>query len=130
MVYKKILIVDDEEETLRLMDKKLTAEGYHVIRAKSAAEALQKAKSLLPDLILMDIMLPDKDGPAAVQILQTEPTIKDIPVIFVSGILSKADSEDVELDLKVAGRSYFAFPKPFTPAALLNKIHEVLGLDH
>ncbi len=130
MSYKKILIVDDEEEALRLMHKKLAAEGYQVICAKRADDAIEKARAEMPDLILMDIMLPDIDGSEAVKLIQAEPAIKGIPVIFISGILSKEENEEAGLNLKVAGRPYYAFPKPFTPETLIAKIEEVVGLDH
>ena len=108
----------------------MTAEGYQVIRAKRADEAIEKIKLELPDLILMDIVLPDVDGSEAVQLLQSDPALKNIPVIFISGILSKEDDGESEINLRVAGRRYHAFPKPFTFEALLKEIEEVLGLDH
>ena len=127
MLYRKILVVDDDEEILQLMEKKLVAQGYQVIRAQLGMEAVEKARSQSPDLILMDIVLPDIDGSEAVKLIQQDPITKNIPVIFVSGILTKGEEGKSFLDIKVAGQQYQAFAKPFIFQSLLNEIQEALG---
>ena len=126
MAYKKILIVDDEEEVLKLLEKKLSAEEFYVIKAARGREAIQKAKVYLPDLILMDIMLPDLDGSEAVKLIKKDLTIADIPIIFLSGIITKGEPNQ-KPTVTVAGFEYPAIGKPFEFRELLFEIRKVLS---
>ncbi len=127
MRFRKILIVDDDEVILQFLEKKLAAQGYHTICAKQGMEAVEKARSDSPDLILMDIILPDIDGSEAVKLIHQDPLTKHIPVVFVSGILTKGEEGEASLDIKVAGKQYHAFAKPFTFESLLNEIEKIFG---
>jgi len=89
MIYGKILIVDDEAEVLRLLGIELCAEGYTVIKARSGGEAIAMARNLSPDLMVMDILLPDMNGAEAIKILKSDLKTKDIPVIFLTAVLKK-----------------------------------------
>ncbi|HNV23616.1 MAG TPA: response regulator, partial [Candidatus Omnitrophota bacterium] len=91
---KKILLVDDEKEIVQLLDKKLSQEGFEVIKLSSGKEAVDKTKKYLPDLVLMDIMMPDIDGAEAVKLLQKDTLTRNIPVLFLSGILAPGSSSD------------------------------------
>ncbi len=122
---RKILIVDDDRVILELLEKKLSASGYQVVRAATGAEALQKAREARPSLILMDIMLPDIDGPEVVSMLKKDSDTETIPVIFLSGIVSRDDSKK-KIQVTVAGFSYDAIPKPFDFDELLKEIRKVL----
>jgi len=126
MLYQKILIVDDDDDILQVMDKKLTAGGFKVIRAKRGMEAVEKAKAEMPDLILMDIVLPDIDGSEAVKLIHGEPATQQIPVIFVSGILAKDSGGHPTTELKVAGLKYHALSKPFAFETLMKEIEHIL----
>ena len=120
----KILIVDDEEEVLNLLQGKLSALGYQVIRATRGREAVTKTKVYAPDLILMDIVMPDIQGSEAVKLLKEDPATDQIPVIFLSGIVTK-DPETKESVVTVGAEEYPAIPKPFTFEELLREIKKV-----
>ena len=119
MAYKKILVVDDEEDFLMMLEKRLMEEGFEVITATEGQEAIKKCKRYLPDLVLMDIILPDFDGSEVVKILLKDPSTRDIPVIFLSGIVTPgADNASPEVNI---GRSTFqARGNPFPVEDLLN----------
>ena len=108
---RTILVVDDEKEVLDWLEKKLSGENYAVLRASAAKEALEKTRKSKPDLILMDIVLPDMEGSDAVRILAEDPATGHVPVIFMSGIISKED-ERTQLEVNVGGRLYKALSKP------------------
>ena len=125
MSNKKILIVDDEEELLFLVDKKLSQEGYETFNAKSGVEAIEQAKQNLPDLILMDIVLVDMDGPETVKVLQDCLQTSNIPVIFLSGIVSRDD--DSKMEVTVGSRQYKTIGKPFSPRELFDAVSLILN---
>lgn len=124
MEFKKILIVDDEEEILNLVYTKLLSSGFQAARAIDGKEAIQKARVFDPDLILMDIVLPDMDGPDVVKSLQKDPRLKNIPVMFLSGIVTKEQGSVAEIN--VGGKIYPAISKPFTFQELLREIDIML----
>ena len=126
MSFKKILIVDDELEMLEIVRKKLFLDGYQVLAATRGEEAVEVAMWDTPDLILLDIVLPDLDGPEVVKLLNENPVTADIPVIFLSGIVSR-DEETKSCEIKVGGQHYPAIGKPFTYKELLIMIKEILG---
>lgn len=84
MAGKKILIVDDNEDFSKLLEVKLTAEGYEVVTAPNGLEGFEKAKAQKPQLILLDIKMPQMDGFTFVRSLKKEDAIKDIPVIMLT----------------------------------------------
>ena len=122
---RTILVVDDEKEVLDWLEKKLSGENYAVLRASAAKEALEKTRKSKPDLILMDIVLPDMEGSDAVRILAEDPATGHVPVIFMSGIISKED-ERTQLEVNVGGRLYKALSKPFEFEELLKEIKKIL----
>lgn len=125
MAAKIILVVDDEKEVLGWLEKRLSGEAYVVLMALTAKEALEKARRHKPDLILMDIVLPDMEGSEVVRILAGDSLTAHIPVIFMSGIVSKED-EHAQIELNVGGRLYRAVSKPFEFEELLKEIQETL----
>ena len=120
----KILIVDDEEEVLNLLYRRLSVLGYQVIKATRGREAMTKVKVYAPHIILMDIVLPDIHGSEVVKLLKEDPQTNQIPVIFLSGIVSK-DPETQESTVRVGEKEYPAIPKPFTLDELLIEIRKV-----
>ena len=122
---EKILVVDDEEEILNLLEKKLLKENYKVLKAATAQDALQKAQRLSPQLMLMDITLPDMEGSEAVRVLSENPSTRDIPVIFLSGIITRED-QLLHPEINVGGRLYPAIAKPFVFEELLREIKNKL----
>lgn len=87
----KILLVDDEPDVLEILSKKLEAAGFLTVKASDGNEGLKKTREEKPDLVLLDIMMPDKDGFTMLRELQSEPGSRSIPVIMVSA-KSEADS--------------------------------------
>lgn len=126
MPERRILVVDDEKETLDILEKKLRAQQFSVLKAATAKEALDQIQKSPPDLILMDIVLPDMEGSEAVRLLHEDPLTKDIPVIFLSGIVSKEEGT-ARPEINVGGRLYRAIAKPCTLSELLAGIRRELG---
>ena len=127
MSEKKILVVDDEEELLEVISKTLSAQGYEVTTGVTAEEAVNKAKALIPDLLLIDIILPDMEGPEAVRILSENPATSNIPTIFLSGIITRDNDENATTEVRVGGRLYTALSKPFSSQELMVEVRKAIG---
>ena len=104
---KKILIVDDEKDIRDLLEFNLENEGYKTIKARDGLQALQKAASHSPDLILLDIMLPHKDGFEVLRELRAGQTTKEIPVIFLT---AKDNEIDEVVGLEMGADDYIVKP--------------------
>jgi len=117
---RKILIVDDDPVTLKILEKILLSEGYWVAKAANGKEALYIADDFLPDVIILDIMMPVMDGTIAVEYLEKNPRTKNIPVLFLTSIISKKE----ESRNLVANRRFLA--KPIEKEKLLNEIERCL----
>jgi len=89
MISHTVLIVDDEDEILKLLDIELSSEGYQVIKAHSGAEAVRKAADFRPRAIVLDILMPDLDGGQVIRLLKANDVTKNIPVIFLTAALTK-----------------------------------------
>jgi len=90
---KRILLVEDDFMNMRLVQHILEVEGYIVIKATTAQEALAQIESTLPDLILMDVQLPDMDGMTAVRILRENAVTRDITILALTACAMKGDRE-------------------------------------
>ena len=115
-----ILVVDDETDLRELLRDMFAAGGFRVMEAGRALEAVELARRHRPDLITMDVMLPDLDGFEAVRILREAPETRETPVIMVSGVELDPDT------LKTLG-STTLLTKPFTEAALFDAVRGQLG---
>ena len=120
---KKILVVDDEKDVLLMLEKRLTYAGYSVITADNGFDALALAKSKRPDLIILDIVMPEMEGGEVAGKLKENPQTRNIPVMFLTAILSK--DEDISNDHRVADNIIFA--KPFEPEELLSQISKLIS---
>ncbi|NQT32326.1 MAG: response regulator [Candidatus Omnitrophica bacterium] len=118
---KKILIIDDDKDLTWCLAERLSEEGYDAISAEDADEAILMAKKHSPDLMLLDIILPGMPGLKLAEYFYNDPGIKDISIIFLTGILTK---EDEEKGRSVGGRHFIA--KPYDPEKLLHLISETL----
>ena len=116
---KKILVVEDEVDNRRIMRDLLANAGYEVIEALTGDEGVAKAEAEVPDLIVMDIRLPNLDGFEVTRAIRAKPALRDIPVIAVT---SHAMSEDNARALEAGCDAYFS--KPVSPRTLLDKIRE------
>ncbi len=86
MEYNKVLIADDEPDILDIISFNLKKEGYEVITAVDGNDALQKAKETLPDLIILDIMMPNRSGIEVCEILRTQPEFQETMIIFLTAL--------------------------------------------
>jgi CheY-like chemotaxis protein len=120
---KKLLIADDEPHILRTLDDLLTAEGYIIFKATDGKKALEQAESALPDLIVLDVMMPKMDGFEVLKRLKKNPKTMDIPVIMLT---VKSTSHDIEEGIKLYAEKYIT--KPFSSDALLQEIEKSLSI--
>jgi DNA-binding response OmpR family regulator len=121
-VRKKILVVEDDLDLVELLRFNLTNAGFSVMAATDGSEALKKARSVVPDLILLDLMLPELDGFAVCEILRREAATAPIPII----ILTAMSSHFARLaGLESGANDYIT--KPFSPKHLLGRIATVLN---
>jgi len=118
MPKKKILAVDDDPSVLVLLEKRLTASGYEVLTAANGRDALEIAKSQMPDLIVLDILMPELDGSETAARLHEDPHTKDIPILFLTCLFTKREelAEGHQL-----GHNFF-LAKPYNPKELLDEI--------
>ena len=117
MTVRKVLCVDDSATDLSALRNILNGANINVVFATNGKDAIQYAKTEMPDLIFLDIVMPDMDGFKVMRELQKDPATKDIPVVFVSSKSQKAD----QAWAKMQGGSGFV-PKPVNPAAILEAI--------
>jgi two-component system, OmpR family, alkaline phosphatase synthesis response regulator PhoP len=121
MSHETVLLVDDEEDILELLRYNLSREGYRTILAASGEEALKRAESDKPDLIVLDLMLPGKDGLEITKILRHHPATARVPIIMLT---AKGEEADVVTGLELGADDYIT--KPFSPRILLARIKAIL----
>jgi two-component system response regulator VicR len=123
---KHILCIEDEPEMIDLIRLILGRRGFDVVGAAGGKEGLEKVRQEPPDLILLDLMMPDMDGWEVYQQIKADEKTKNIPVIVVT---AKAQSIDKVLGLHIAKvDDYIA--KPFSPQELLNSVDKVFGIEN
>lgn len=123
---KRILIIDDESNFCEMLKIRLESHDYNVLIAHDGKEGIKKAKAENPDIILMDIMMPNLSGGDAVRILKDDWSTNLIPVIFLTAAVSK-EEEDVGQRVNIDNTFFPAISKPFNPDDLLAKIGELIG---
>jgi DNA-binding response OmpR family regulator len=119
----RILLVDDENDFIELLQYKLAGHGYDLIVANDGVHALSQARLLKPDLILLDILLPDLDGLSVCEILRRQPSTKKIPVIFMSALSSEVTRRTASM------QAVDFFTKPLDLERLEKRIGELLPHD-
>jgi DNA-binding response OmpR family regulator len=117
----KILVVDDEPDAVELIEFNLKSAGYDVVTATDGEEALKKARSVLPQVIVLDLMLPEVDGLEVCKILRRDPRTAGIPIIMVT---AKAAEIDRVLGLELGADDYVT--KPFSPRELVLRVKRLL----
>lgn len=117
----KILVVDDEPDAVELISFNLKSAGFEVVTANDGAEAIKRAQALMPDLILLDIMLPEVDGMEVCKTLRRDPATVDIPIIMLT---AKAAEIDRVLGLELGADDYVT--KPFSPRELVLRVKGLL----
>jgi DNA-binding response OmpR family regulator len=118
---KRILIVEDHSELRELIRLRFKDEGYAVATATNGIDAVRKTRSLMPDLILLDVMLPELDGFMVCELLRRDKATKRIPVIMVTGLEGQVPRcAGIE-----SGATEFV-TKPVTPADLISRVNHLL----
>ncbi|MBC8366589.1 response regulator [bacterium] len=125
MFQGKVLVVDDEVYILHILDFSLGAEGFDVITAADGEQALARARSERPDLIVMDIMMPRLDGYETCKRLKSDPATKDIPVLLLT---ARGREEDRKRGMEAGANDYMT--KPFSPNKLIGRVSEMLGIKN
>lgn len=116
----KILIADDENDILEILQFNLSAEGYEVITAKSGLEAIDKAKTANPDLMILDIMMPGLTGIEVCQALRKMPAFQETIIIFLTAL----SDEKTEINgLETGADDYIT--KPISPKVLVSKVNSL-----
>jgi CheY-like chemotaxis protein len=119
---KKILIVDDERDVLEVLGARLTMAGYEVVKAVSGQEAINKTRKELPNLIILDILMPEMGGEEAGEILRKDPATKDIPIIFLTCLFTRREERNKGHSL---GKNIFV-AKPYDVKELLELIRRII----
>jgi|UniRef100_A0A7C6EAP3 two-component system alkaline phosphatase synthesis response regulator PhoP len=119
---RRILVVDDEPDILLVLKQRLMQAGFSVLVAATGPEALEVARKEVPDLIILDLMLPGIDGYQICGILKHDRRYMKIPIIILT---ARSQKKDYELGISVGADAYLT--KPFDSEVLLAKVYELLG---
>jgi len=118
----KILVVDDEPEAVELVQFNLQTAGFSVATAATGAEALKKARTVMPDLIVLDVMLPELDGFEICKLLRRDPATSGVPILLLTARTAEIDRV---LGLELGADDYVT--KPFSPRELILRVKKILG---
>ena len=120
-IQQKILIVDDEPFTVEYLEQELEDSNYSVLTANNGRDALDQVRTELPDLVLLDIMMPIMNGFAVLAQMKADAKLRDIPVIIISAM---SDLQSVVKGIEQGAEDYL--PKPFEPVLLHARISSSL----
>ena len=121
---RRVLVVDDDELLREVAQTALElVGGWEVVTAQSGTQAHQQALAERPDAILLDVMMPEVDGPSTVAALRADPATRDIPIIFLTAKMPSEDLVEEWRPLRLAG----VIPKPFDPMTLASDMAALLG---
>jgi len=126
MAQAKILVVDDDPDDLKMISMILQPEGYEVVTAENGREALEKVESEDPDLIILDVMMPELDGFAACAKLKSSPESKGIPVILLTAVAKRIQDTKYPLDGVLRSEAEEYLEKPTKPEDLLEVVARML----
>ena len=118
----RVLMVDDDPAMCKLLRMTLEPKGFEVLEAFSGVKGLMVTKRELPDVVMLDIMMPDIDGFDVCRELKLDPKTKDIPIIFVTAM---SGQEHLDRGMSLGAQGYIT--KPFRPEVLIEKLYEVIG---
>jgi two-component system alkaline phosphatase synthesis response regulator PhoP len=125
LVGKKILIADDEPDILEIVGYNLSKEGYEIHKAKDGDEAVDTAKKINPDLIILDIMMPKKNGVEVCKLLRSQPAFQDTLIIFLTAL---NDEETHIKGLETGADDYVS--KPISPKVLVSRVNALFRRIH
>ena len=128
---KKILVIDDEEDTVIYLETLLQDNGYNTVSARNGQDGLEKVRSENPDLVILDVSMPEKSGMRFYKEAKSDPDLAQIPVVFVTGVTGYARDKDA-LRKFIGSRSSIPnpegfFSKPIEREEFLKKLEEILG---
>ena len=121
-IRKKVLIVEDNDLNMKLFNDLLVAHGYGTLQTKDGIEAIALARQHHPDLILMDIQLPEVSGLEVTKLLKEDPALKSIPVVAVTAFAMKGDEERIR-----EGGCEAYLSKPISVGKFLETVRQFLG---
>ena len=124
MTKQKILIIDDEPDMVYAVQMRLETSGYQVVTALDGNEGLEKARKENPDLIILDVMLPNLDGYKISRMLKFDEKYKNIPIIMFT---ARGQRDDIKLGYEVGVDAYLV--KPFEWKVLLEEINKLLDKE-
>jgi len=124
---KKILIVDDDPDLVEAVSTILESKGYEVSAAYGGIEGLEKAKTENPDLIVLDIMMPDKDGYVVCKELKADPKYRSIPVLLLTAVVSKLSTTRYTQQMGMETEADDYVDKPVEPEELVRRIEALLS---
>ncbi len=122
---QKILVAEDEPDVLNLLVSSLKSAGYQVLKAEDGESALEQARTAMPSLIVLDIMLPEMSGLEVCRVLKSQPSTRIIPVLMLT---AKAEEVDRIVGLELGADDYVT--KPFSPRELVLRIRSILRRSH
>ena len=122
---KKVLVIDDDLSLIRILEKRLQAQNYVVLGALNGVSGIKMAKEESPDVILLDVKLPDLTGAYVSKKLNADEATKSIPIIFITVTISKQKDKQVK-HMEVDGQVYPAFAKPLFFPKLLSTIRDLI----
>lgn len=117
----KILVVEDDPSVRELFKVLLEGEGYEILQAENGLDGLKRAEQDSPDLMILDLMMPDEDGETVLGKLRSHSALSEVPVLVVSGKYEALDR------LKETLGDGNVFSKPFEPTRLMDRIGELVG---
>ena len=123
----RILLIDDDRDLAYLTRLSLLPKGHDILPFHDAQKAMEAAKQQKPDLILMDIMLPGVSGAEAVKQLRKDPNLQNVPVVFLTGLISSAEEDVEKTGINIDGRTYQTLGKPYEIEDLLKVIEQTLN---
>ena len=117
-----VLVVDDDPVILKLLEVNFEMEGFLVVRGSDGAEGLERAREVLPDIVILDVMMPRMTGYEVAKALREDERTAHIPIIFVT---ARAQSSDVERGIELGVDDYVT--KPFDPLDLIARVNTLLA---
>ncbi len=123
MAKEKLLVVDDEKDFVSMISDRLEAKGFDVVKAFDGKEGLEKARSERPDVIILDIMMPEMNGYDVCRKLKLDENFKETPIIMLT---AKFEPNDIEFGKEMGADSYLT--KPLELDVLLHKINALLRM--
>ncbi len=124
---KKILIVDDDPDLVRAVSMILESKSYNVSAAYGGVEGLEKAKKEKPDLIVLDVMMPDKDGYTVCRELKANPELNSIPVLLLTAVVSHIPTTSFTQQMGLETEADDYMDKPVEPPELVKRVEALLS---